>query len=84
MIVTFTGNGSCTTLYDDDAIEIDVTSWEEAQKWATETVESLPDGQKDQFGDIDPEKVRLDDLIALMPKSWNARKLGVKASTLFV
>lgn len=83
MIFYIVGNGSGEGLYGDNAFYADVDPCV-MQEWADKWVRSLPDSKRDRFGDVDPDKVPMGEVLEAMPAEWNPRLAGSAASALFI
>lgn len=84
MLFTFTGNGSCESLYGNKCISVENVDAETVQKFIDEWEEKIDDELLDQFNDIIPEKVSISDIVAAMPNEWNAQETDFVCETLFV
>lgn len=84
MMYVITGNGSGESLYDKQLIELESTNEEEVQQWADEWRQSLPDDKLDQFGDINPNAVSIEDIVEAMPTKWQPILTDKQGSCLFL
>ena len=86
MLYVFTGNGNGEALYDKKVVEIsDSISRDEVQTFIDEWKENkAPSEALDQFGDIDFEKMSINDVVALFPDKWDVTVTDYRGDVIFI
>lgn len=85
MLVEVIGDGSGEQEYGGRMVKIDDSvSQQEVYAWGDKIRDAAEDEYKDKFGDIDPEKMSLEELVKRMPESWHAEVTDYVCGAIFV
>lgn len=84
MFYLLVGNGCGETFYEQKLVEVKNATEEEVQAWTDTWVSQLEDNKKDCFGDLDPSKTSIEEIVDAMPAEWQASVHGGKGSLLFL